>query len=98
MLMPVDGKNKPMYVVYGDELTRRASHPEYMTSTALTRVIHKDSIYSGILQDIIKNMIVEKEPENPGRLLRNTTFTNFLEGNLFIVFKFCSCNLISIQF
>ena len=83
MLTPVDGKKKAMYVIYGDELMRRAGHPEYMTSTALTRVIHKDSIYSSILQDIIKNMMVEKEPENPGRLLRNTAFSNFLEGNLF---------------
>ena len=74
MLTPVNGKKKAMYVVYGDELARRAGHPEYMTSTALTRVIHKDSIYSGILQDIIKNMMVEKEPENPGRLLHNTAF------------------------
>ena len=84
MLSPINGKKKAMYVVYGDELLRRAGHPEYMTSTALTRVIHKDSIYSAVLQDIIKNMMVEKEPENPGRLLCNTAFSNFLEGNLFL--------------
>ena len=44
MLSPVDGKAKAIYLVYGDEIGRRAGHPEYMPPTALTRIIHKDSV------------------------------------------------------
>ena len=35
MLSPVDGKPKAMYLLYGDEIGRRAGHPEYMTPTSL---------------------------------------------------------------
>ena len=80
MLSPVDGKPKAMYLVYGDEIARRAGHPEYMTPTSLTRVIHKDSSHSSAIDDILKNMMVEKDPQKMANDLRLTSFSNFLEG------------------
>ena len=43
MLSAIDSKTKPMYLVYGDEVFRRSGFPEYMSATALTRMVHRDS-------------------------------------------------------
>ena len=43
MLSAIDGKSKAMYLVYGDEVFCRSGPPEYMSATALTRLIHRDS-------------------------------------------------------
>ena len=43
MLSAIDGKTKPMYLVYGNEVFRRSGFPEYMSATALTRMVHRDS-------------------------------------------------------
>ena len=40
MLSAIDGKSKPMYLVYGDEVFRWSGPPMYMSTTALTRVVH----------------------------------------------------------
>ena len=80
MLSPVDGKPKALYLLYGDEIGRRAGHPEYMTPTSLTRVIHKDSIHSSAIDNILKNMMVEQDPQKAKNNLRLTSFSNFLEG------------------
>ena len=81
MLSSVDGKPKASYLLYGDEIGRRAGHPEYMTPTSLTQVIHKDSIHSSAIDDILKNMMVEQDPQKAKNNLRLTSFSNFLEGN-----------------
>ena len=44
MLSAIDGKSKPMFLVYGDEVFRWSGPPEYMSTTALTRVVHHDSV------------------------------------------------------
>ena len=62
MLAPVDGKSKPMHLIYGDELFRRAGPPEYMSPTALCRVIHKDSSHNAKIEEILKNMMVPARP------------------------------------
>ena len=80
MLSPVDGKPKALYLLYGDEIGRCTGHPEYMTPTSLTRVIHKDSIHSSAIDDILKNMMVEQDPQKAKNDLRLTSFSNFLEG------------------
>ena len=80
MLSPMDGKLKAMYLLYGDEIVWRAGHLEYMTPTSLTRVIHKDSSHSSAINDILKNMMVEKDPQKTTNDLRLTSFSNFLEG------------------
>ena len=80
MLSPVNGKPKALYLLYGDEISRHAGHPEYMTPTSLTRVIHKDSIQSSAIDDILKNMMVEQDPQKAKNDLRLTSFSNFLEG------------------
>ena len=80
MLSPVDGKPKALYLLYGDEIGRRAGHPEYMTPTALTRVIHKDSCHSSAIDDILKNMMIKQDPQKSKQDLRLTSFINFLEG------------------
>ena len=43
MLSAIDGKSKAMYLVYGDEVFHWSGPPEYMSATALTRLIHQDS-------------------------------------------------------
>ena len=43
MLSAIDGKSKLMYLVYGDKVFRRSRPPEYMSRTALMRVVHQDS-------------------------------------------------------
>ena len=77
---PVDGKPKALYLLYGDEIGRCAGHPEYMTPTSLTRVIHKDSIHSSAIDDILKKMMVKQDPQKAKNDLRLTSFSNFLEG------------------
>ena len=56
MLTPIDGKSKMMYVIYSDELARRAGAPEYMSPTALTHLIHKNSSQNNLLFEIVNNM------------------------------------------
>ena len=79
MLTPVDGKSKMMYVIYGDELTRRAGPPEYMSPTALTRLLHKDSSQNNLLLEILKNMGITQKHKNQAE--RYSSFSNFIEGN-----------------
>ena len=64
MLTPIDGKSKMMYVIYGDELAQRAGAPEYMSPTALTRLIHKDSLQNNLLVEIVKNMGIQQKHKN----------------------------------
>ena len=80
MLSPVDGKPKAIYLLYGNEIGRRAGHPEYMMPTSLTRVIHKDSSHSLMIDNILKNMMIEQDPQKSKQDLRLTSFSNFLEG------------------
>ena len=80
MLSPVDGKPKAIYLLYGNEIGRRASHPEYMMPMSLMRVIHKDSSHSLMIDDILKNMMIEQDPQKSKQDLRLTSFSNFLEG------------------
>ena len=80
MLSPVDGKPKAIYLLYSNEIGRRAGHPEYMMPTSLMRVIHKDSSHSLTIDDILKNMMIEQDPQKSKHDLRLTRFSNFLEG------------------
>ena len=80
MLSPVDEKPKAIYLLYKDEIDRRADHPEYMTPTLLMRVIHKDLSHSLMIDDILKNMMIEQDPQKSKQDLRLTSFSNFLEG------------------
>ena len=80
MLTPIDGKSKMMYVIYGDELARRAGAPKYMSPTALTRLIHKDSSQNNLLVEIVKNMGIQQKHKNQGE--RYSAFSNFIEGKL----------------
>ena len=84
MLSPVDGKPKAIYLLYGDEIGRRAGHPEYMMPTSLMRVIHKDSSHSSTIDDILKNMMIEQDPQKSKHDLRLTSFSNFLEGKFIL--------------
>ena len=76
MLTPIDGKSKVMYVIYGNELARRAGAPEYMSPTSLTHLVHKDSSQNNLLVQIIKNMGIDKKAKS----LRYSSFSNFIEG------------------
>ena len=78
MLTPVDGKSKMMYIIYGDELARRAGPPEYMSPTALTRLLHKDSSQNNLLLEILKNMGITQKHKNQAE--RYSSFSNFIEG------------------
>ena len=80
MLTPIDGKSKMMHVIYGDELAQRAGAPEYMSPTALTRLIHKDSLQNNLLVEIVKNMGIQQKHKNQSK--RYSTFLNFIEGKL----------------
>ena len=80
MLSGIDGKTKSMYLVYGDEVFRRAGFPEYMSATALTRLMHRDSVKNRTMDNILKNMLVPARPADDGKdLLRRTHFSNILE-------------------
>ena len=80
VLTPIDGKSKMMYVIYGDELAWRAGSPEYMSQTALTRLIHKDSSQNNLLVEIVKNMGIQQKHKNQGEWY--SAFSNFIEGKL----------------
>ena len=54
MLLAIDRKSKAMYLVYGDEVFHWSGPPEYMSATALTRLIHRDSY---------KNKLMDQDPE-----------------------------------
>ena len=57
MLSAIDGKSKPMFLVYGDEVFRQSGPPEYMSATALTRVIHRDSVKNSLMDKILKKYV-----------------------------------------
>ena len=80
MLSAIDGKSKAMYLVYGDEVFHRSGPPEYMSATALTRLIHRDSYKNKLMDKIQKNMMVPDKPKEAGKeVLRYTHFSNILE-------------------
>ena len=80
MLSAIDGKSKPMYLVYGDEVFRWSGPPEYMSSTVLMRVVHWDSFKNSLMDKIQKNMLVPlKLSEASKDMLRYTSFSNILE-------------------
>ena len=70
MLSAIDGKSKAMYLVYGDKVFHRSGPPEYMSATALTHLIHRDSY---------KNKLPDKPKEAGKEVLRYTHFSNILE-------------------
>ena len=78
ILSAIDGKSKPIYLVYSDEVFRRSGPPEYMSATALTRVMH--SIKNSLMDKIQKNMLVpQKLSEACKDTLRYMSFSNILE-------------------
>ena len=80
MLSAIDGKSKAMYLVYGDEVFRQSGPSEYMSATALTRLIHRDSYKNKLMDKIQKNMMVPDKPKEAGKeVLRYTHFSNILE-------------------
>ena len=80
MLSAIDRKSKPMFLVYGDEVFRWSGAPEYMSTTALTRVVHRDSVKNSLMDKIQKNMLVpQKLVEGYRDTLRYTSFSNILE-------------------
>ena len=80
MLSAINGKSKPIYLVYGDEVFRRSGPPEYMSTTVLTRVVHHDSIKNSLMDKIQKNMLVPQKPTEACKdTLRYTSFSNILE-------------------
>ena len=80
MLSAKEGKSKAMYLVYGDEVFRRSGPPEYMSTTTLTRLIHRDSYKNNLMDKIQKNMMVPDKPKDAGKeTLRYTHFSNILE-------------------
>ena len=81
MLAPVDGKGKPMYLVYGDELGRHANYPEFMTLTSITRIIHKDSSANKVVEEILDNMCISERHSSA----RFSSFSNILECKLWIL-------------
>ena len=80
MHTPIDGKSKLMYVIYGDKLAWMAGALEYMSPTALTHLIHKDSLQNNLLVEIVKNMGIQQKHKNQGK--RYSSFSNFIEGKL----------------
>ena len=80
MLSAINGKPKPMYLMYGDEVFRHSGPPEYMSPTALTRVLHRDSFKNSLMDKIQKNMLVPLKPSEASKdKLRYTSFSNILE-------------------
>ena len=80
MLSAIDGKSKPMYLVYGDEVFRWSGPPMYMSTTALTRVVHWDSFKNTLMDKIQKNMLVPQKPSKSAKdTLRYMSFSNILE-------------------
>ena len=59
---------------------RRSGFPEYMSTTALTCMVHRDSFKNSIMDNIQKNMLVQAHPsDQPKDALRYTHFSNILE-------------------
>ena len=80
MLLAIDRKSKAMYLVYGDKVFRRSGPPEYMSTTTLTHLIHRDSYKNNLLDKIQKNMMVPDKPKHTGKeMLRYMHFSNILE-------------------
>ena len=80
MLSAIDGKSKPMYLVYNDEVFRWSGPPEYMSPTVLMRVVHWDSFKNSLMDKIQKNMLVPlKVSEASKDTLRYMSFSNILE-------------------
>ena len=80
MLSAIDGKSKPIYLVYGDEVFRWSGPPECMSPTALTRVVHWDSFKNSLIDKIQKNMLVPQKLSEASRdVLRYMSFSNILE-------------------
>ena len=80
MLSAIDGKSKPIYLVCGDEVFRGSGPSEYMSATALTRVVHCDSVNNSLIDKIQKNMLVPQKPTKACKdTLRYTSFSNILE-------------------
>ena len=80
MLSAIDRKSKPMYLVYGDKIFRRSGLLEYMSSTALMRVVHWDSFKNTLIDRIQKNMLVPlKLTEAAKDTMHYTSFSNSLE-------------------
>ena len=65
---------------YFDICFRQSGPPEYMSTTALTRLIHRDSYKNNLMDKIQKNMMVPDKPKDAGKeMLRYTHFSNILE-------------------
>ena len=80
MLSAIDRKSKAMYLVYGDEVFCWSGPPEYMSATALTRLIHRDSYKNNLMHKIQKNMMVPDKSKDTGKeTLRYMHFSNILE-------------------
>ena len=80
MLSAIDRKSKAMYLVYRDEVFHQSEPPEYMSTTALTRLIHCDSYKNNLMDKIQKNMMVPDKPKDAGKeTLRYMHFSNILE-------------------
>ena len=67
MLSAIDGKSKAMYLVYRDKVFHQSGLPEYMSATALTRLIHRDSYKNNLMDKIQKNMMVPDKPKDTGK-------------------------------
>ena len=68
MLSAIDGRSKPMYLVYGDEVFRWSGPPEYMSPTALMRVVHRNSFKNSLMDKIQKNMLVPLKPSKASKV------------------------------
>ena len=80
MLSAIDSKSKPMYLVCGDEVFRQSGPPEYMSPTALTRVVHWDSFKNHLMDKIERNMLVPQKTTDAAKdSLRYMSFSNILE-------------------
>ena len=80
MLSAINGKSKPIYSVYSDEVFRRSGPPDYMSATVLTRVMHCDSIKNSLMDKIQKNMLVPQKPSEACKdMLRYMSFSNIFE-------------------
>ena len=80
MLLAIDGKSKAMYLVYRDEVFHQSGPPEYLSTTALTCLIHHDSYKNNLMDKIQKNMMVPDKPKDAGKeMLRYMHFSNILE-------------------
>ena len=80
MQSAIDWKSKAMYLIYGDEVFHWSGPPEYMSTTALTRLIHRDRYKNNLMDKTQKNMMVPDKPKDAGKeMLRYMHFSNILE-------------------